>query len=115
MSMPPTFKRAVKRIVEMLVAGDYRGLERVSRGVRLTAAHFEEGVREYGRTLVMPPDPVFERLDVVEVKNVTPRRWGVRVDLWTVEEGRSDLTLEVTLVEQYGEEPLVEVDDLHVL
>ncbi len=64
----------------------------------------------------MPSEASLQKLDVVEVKGAVPRRWGVRVDLWTAEEGRSDLTLELTLVEgDGGGEPAVEIDDLHVL
>ena len=39
----------------------------------------------------------------------------VRFDLWTVEEGRSDLSLEFTLVDGYNERMDFELDNLHVL
>jgi hypothetical protein len=43
-----------------------------------------------------------------------PPTWSVRCDLWTVEEGRSDLSLELTVVAApLG--PTIEVDNLHVL
>jgi hypothetical protein len=37
------------------------------------------------------------------------------VDLWTVEEGRSDLTLELRLTETGGEPYDIEIHDPHVL
>jgi hypothetical protein len=36
------------------------------------------------------------------------------MSLWTVEEGRSDLSLELTVAES-GDGYLIEVDDIHVL
>jgi hypothetical protein len=47
------------------------------------------------------------------VRGSNPKRWSVRFDLWTADEGRSDLTLELTVEET---DPLkIELDDLHVL
>ena len=60
----------VRHLVGMLVAGDYAGLEAVSRGRRLTAEQLREAWEEYGgdlrlpgvpaRELQMPPESVFE-------------------------------------------------------
>jgi len=58
---------------------------------------------------------VFENLDVIEVEGARPRQWSVNVDLWTVEEGRSDLTLEITLRENEKEIYDVEIEGIHVL
>jgi len=108
-------KAAVRQVVSMLVQGDYETLERLTNGVRLTAAEMAEGVREYGGSLILPPDDAFENLDVVEVDGVEPRAWSVNVYLWTAEEGRSDLTLELTLRESGKEIFDVEIDNIHVL
>ena len=112
----------------MLVAGDYAGLEAISRGRRLTAEQLREAWEEYGgelrmpgvpaRELRMPPESVFETFDednlwVIELKS--PRSWVVLVDLWTVEEGRSDLTLELVLTDTGGEQYDIEIVSLHVL
>ena len=105
----------VHRLVEMLVAGDYDGLERVSRGRRLTAEQLRQAVEEYGRELRMPPEVVFDNLDVNEIEGAIPRASWVLVDLWTVEEGRSDLTLEIRLTDTGGKLYDFEIDNLHVL
>ena len=116
----------VRQLVGMLVAGDYAGLEAVSRGRRLTAEELREAWEEYGgdlrlpgvaaRELRMPPEPVFDNLeDVIELEDATRRAWSVLVDLWTVEEGRSDLTLELVLTETGGEQYDIQIWDLHVL
>lgn len=111
----PKMKAAVRQVVSMLVQGDYETLERLTSGVRLTAAEMAEGVHEYGGSLILPPNDAFENLDVVEVEGSQPREWSVNVALWTAEEGRSDLTLELTLRESGKEIYDVEVDGIHVL
>ncbi len=63
----------------------------------------------------MPPDVVFDSLDVNEIEGALPRAWWVLVDLWAVEEGRSDLTLEIGLTETGGRFYDIEIDILHVL
>ena len=105
----------VHHVVGMLVAGDYAGVEGASRGRRLTAEQLRQAVEEYGRELRMPPELVFDNLDVVEIEDATPRAWSVLVDLWTVEEGQSDLTLELLLTDTGGELYDIEIYDLHVL
>ena len=108
-------REVVRRVASLLAHGDYDALERLSRGKRLTAAELKQAVQEYGRTLVMPPDEAFERLDVVDVDAFSPKRHGVRLDLWTAQEGRSDLTLEITITDTGPESYDVQIDDLHVL
>ena len=114
MTETPGMREAVRRVVAALVRGDYGALESLSGGVRLTAAEMARAVREYGRTLVMPPEEAFG-LDVIEIEGARPREWRVSVDLWTVEEGQSDLTLELTLRESDKEIYDVEIDNIHVL
>ncbi|WP_445367701.1 DUF7668 domain-containing protein [Methylomonas sp. BW4-1] len=105
----------VKQVVEWLVTGDFVAIERYTNGERLTANLISEAISEYGHKLVMPPSDAFDQLDLIEVVGVSPRKWSVRFDLWTEREGRSDLSLECTLI--YTDEGLlaVEVDNIHVL
>jgi hypothetical protein len=108
------FARAVKSIVDLLVARKYEQLEQPASGTRLSAGDMAEAVRQYGRVLVSPPEEAYESLDVIQVRNALPPRWSVRVNLWTAEEGRSDLSLELTVTESGGGYA-VEIDDIHVL
>jgi hypothetical protein len=111
----PRVRATIVQLLHWLVAGDYASIERTTRGVRLSAALLRQAVVDYGRTLVMPPASSLDQLDVIEVAGSTPRTWSVRVDLWTAEEGRSDLSLECTLIDRAGDLLGVEVDNLHVL
>jgi hypothetical protein len=98
----------------MLVNGDYAGLERLSESSRLSAEDLRAAVQSWGRTLVLPPDGRLEGADVVPIEASDPERWSVWLRLWTAEEGRSDLTLEVTLAETDGPDYGVEIDNLEV-
>jgi hypothetical protein len=110
-----TISDVVWRVVTMLVNGDYRGLEKLSDGRRLTADQIAQGIEEYGETLVMPPDNAFEDLDIVEISALPGKQWSVHFLLWTAREGKSDLTLELTVREIGDKEFEIDIDDLHVL
>ena len=81
----------------------------------MTGEQVRQAVGEYGQELRMPPEVVYDNLDVNEIEGAIPRAWWVSVDLWTLEEGRSDLTLEIRLSDTGGELYDVEIDTLHVL
>jgi hypothetical protein len=107
-------QEATKGVVAQLVTGDYQGLVRRTGGVRLSAEQMRDAVAQYGRRLRMPPDDAFKHLNVVGITVPGPRAWSVVCHLWTEEEGQSDLSLELTLIE--GDRGLaVEIDDIHVL
>jgi hypothetical protein len=112
---PEKVARAIAEILPLLVGGHYDEIERRTRGARLSAAEMKGAVEGYGRKLRMPPTEAREPRSVVEVKNASPQRWSADVDLWTEEEGRSDLTLELTVIDGPGSSFSIELDDLHVL
>jgi hypothetical protein len=108
-------KATIAQLLRWLVARDYQALETYTQGVRLSARALHQAVETYGRRLVMPPDGALDALDAIEINGSTPRAWSVRVDLWTSEEGRSDLSLECTLIDSGKDLLAVEIDNLHVL
>jgi hypothetical protein len=104
----------VKSLVRLLVEKNYDEVVRSCSTSRLSALDLRNAIRDYGRTLTMPPDRVFETLEVLVVESDEYPTWYVPVDLWTEEEGRSDLTLELWIIKA-EDQWLVELDDLHVL
>jgi hypothetical protein len=72
----------------------------------------EAALEQYGATFMPPPDTAYSLLDVREI-NGRPRSWSVVMPLWTVEEGRSDLSIELTLVDREGSLD-VELDNIRV-
>jgi len=107
-------QKTARRLVKMLAARDFAGLASWSKGARLNQNEMELAVREYGRTIIVPPGDAIPNLDVVKVTNADPERWSVDIPLWSKEEGRSDLTLEVTMIESGQELMHVEIDGIHV-
>lgn len=113
-------RRTVQRVVAYLVDGEWAEVERISGGRRLSAADLADAVAEYGRTLVPLPE---EGMRAVDVLPIDPAAWSrpdrrelaVHVPLWTREEGPSDLSLALTLVEAQDGTFDVEVDNVEVL
>jgi hypothetical protein len=108
-----TLMSIVGGIVEQLVLGDYDRVIGLSKKTRVTSEQLARVIREYGRKLTMPPGHDYQDLDAVRVTGASVPTWSVRVPLWTEEEGRSDLTLELTI--SLAPRPSIELDDLHVL
>lgn len=106
--------RTIQRVVDHLIRGDYAAVEVLTAGQRLNAGEIERAITDYGRRLVPPPADAGPR-SVVEIEGSKPERWSVYVDLWTSEEGRSDLTLELTLTDSTRDMYDVQVDNIHVL
>jgi hypothetical protein len=106
-------RQPIADLVDALVRGDFDSLDKDGQSGRVGADALRRSIAEYGRTLVTLPDDAF---DLVEVGEVTarPGEWWIVVPMWTAEEGRSDLSLELaTFPTQDGHR--LAVSDLHVL
>ena len=112
--MPDQLHEAVSVIHNLLVRAEYAQLEKLTGGVRLHAEEIKKAVIDYGRILITPPISAFELMDVIKVRNAEPPKWTITMPLWTQEEGRSDLSMELTITEQ-KDGYKIELDDLHVL
>lgn len=110
--------QALKALTHELVQGNYRQLAADGRVGRLTIAELEYAVALYGRRLIDLPDTAFLEAKVYIIADTlsdeTGGRMKVDLDLWTVEEGRSDLTLTVTIAE-VADQVTIQIEDLHVL
>jgi hypothetical protein len=121
--IPRPLRPALSAVVDRLVAGDYEGLKR--DGIDLCeACDLGLWIREYGRapgtgepdraTLVPLPEEAWDSAEVVFENPGPPRVWAVVVDLWTAEEGRSDLSMEAEVTETSNGLSVV-VSDIHVM
>ena len=105
----------------MVVQERFAELVALSKGVRLSEAELATAVREYAERLALPPVGAEPPLDVVQHANTvkyasaTARGWSVDVPLWSVANRRSDLTLQLTVLERPSGEFQIEIDNLHVL
>lgn len=114
-SPPPALRDLVDALVEHLVEGDYAWVERRTGGVRLSAADLQRVVEEYPGALgpIGPSWP--ECRSVFTVWTADVPTYAVDVELWDAEGRRSELTLQLTVVDPGGPCERLEVDDLHVL
>lgn len=104
----------LQSFIPLLVEGKYIEIEKITGGKRLTGFLIDRAIKEYGKTLSLPPRDAYELVDIARIKTTAAHKWSVVMPLWTEEEGRSDLSMEITLTE-IGDSFDVELDDIHVL
>jgi hypothetical protein len=111
--LPTAALRAIEEAVRAVVGHDHERLRVIAADV----GDLYVWTREYGShgtvDLVMPPGSVDEwLLDICDVKDGSKQ---VIVDMWTDQEGRSDLSLELELREAATDVWEARVLNLHVL
>jgi hypothetical protein len=111
--MSSAARAVICQLVEDIVVGDFGSIEADGRIGRLTRDELRRAIQEYGKTLVSLPANAVEAADVYPLEN-SPGEFAVDLPLWTAEEGQSDLTLSLTVVDVI-DAPAVSIDDLHVL
>ena len=96
--IPSVWRPIFRQIVKAFVIYDYR-LESAVSGVMpisaATAEHVEQYISDYGETLIELPEETWESSVCIWMGD----RWDVLVDLWSLEEGRSDLVLSMHVSE----------------
>lgn len=106
--------KLVAQLVQQLSVGDFEGALRSAPRSRVNAEQIRSSVQQYGRTLVPLTAESYELIDYVVVLGSSPLAWSVVVPLFTKEEGRSDLSLELSIVEQAVGGHHIEIDDIRV-
>ncbi len=107
-------KKTIQHIVDLLVQQNFSELVKLTNGVRLNSKEIQTAISSFGRTLINVPSSAFHKLDLVPVKNSKPAKFSVWFPLWTHEEGRSDLCLQLTLIESKNDRFQVQLDDIRV-
>jgi hypothetical protein len=106
------WRAPLREVVQRLVAGDY-GLTSPVDGVApvssATAEQMRRYVADYAATLVELPDDCWD----TSVAQWYGTHWELLVDLWTTEEGRSDLVLSCN-VRESGAGYLITLESIHV-
>ena len=105
-------EKNVRHIYSMLLKKDYLQIESLTQGIRLNANEIGDAILEYGRVLTSYPDQI--NLDVIEIENSNPKSWSIVAPVYTVEEGLSDLSIEITLIQSSKDQYKIELDDIHV-
>jgi len=106
--------QAVRGVVGTLVGGSPDELDRLIEGGRLTASDIYRSIEEHGGAVVVPPEEAFSSLDAVEVDGSGGLEYAVDLPIYTAEEGRTDLVLDLRVWSDGDGLWDVEVHDLHV-
>lgn len=110
--VPTEWRGAFVRVVEAFREGDFR-LERGVVGVRPIspedAERMERNVKSYGAKLAALPDETWKTSACQWMRGY----WDVLIDLYTVEEGPSDLALAVRVYEE-GQAYVFDIQSVHV-
>ena len=110
----PDLCRLAARVAERIGGCAYDDVLGLCEFSRLSASDIGTVVREYGATPCAPPPDFCDHLDAVEILSEPGAAWSVWFPVWTVEEGRSDLTMQMTFHVREGR-IVAELDDLRVL
>jgi hypothetical protein len=103
-------RSVVKKIVEKLVLGRYEDIYQEDITKEMPVEVMKSLIDEYGEKLTMPPEYVFDKIEVYEISS---DEVSIDCELWTNGE-RSDLTLICNL--KNTENGIVyTVEDIHVL
>jgi hypothetical protein len=96
--IPSAWRPILKSIVDAFARGDYAlkdGLSGVAPISEETAQQMRESIQDYGAKLIELPPQSWDTSVCIWMGN----RWDALIDLWTEDEGRSDLVLEVDVSE----------------
>src|SRR5258706_2479284 len=106
---------AVKEVLDLLASDQYEAVEKLTHRRRLNADQIESAISSYGRRAVAPGDGWWGLVEVTPIDVGDAPAFHVAAPLWTQEEGRSDLTIEMRLIESGSGLYDVEILNIHVL
>ncbi|UQV44004.1 hypothetical protein KIV45_19185 [Janthinobacterium lividum] len=96
--IPSAWRPVLRQIVNAFVLHDYclsDGVPGVAPVSEETAAQIERHIKNYGATLIQLPKESWNTSVCIWMGD----RWDALIDLWTAEEGSSDLVLQVRISE----------------
>jgi hypothetical protein len=111
-AVPERFRAVVADAVALIAAGDLAALREHPR-IRLRGGDPLIWVRSYPATVTALPPEAWDIADAIQSRDHTGT-WSIVVPLWTLQEGRSDLSLEAT-AQDLPSGPLITIDGIHVL
>lgn len=108
----PHVRDAVNKIVGHLLQKDYDAMVKSRLLTQDVSAHVQDEVGHYGRTLIELPESAFTSAHEYDLGG---NQYRLEIQLWTKEEGESDLTLIVEITRQEAGHFTIQVNDVHVM
>ena len=97
--IPVEWRKTLYKVVECLVKNDYQFISKiplVSKLPETTLIQIKSYIEDYGEELISLPEDAWDSSVYVWQRGY----WDVLVDLWTRNEGHSDLVLSVRVYEE---------------
>lgn len=109
-------RAAVQIVLGMLAQKQYQALANLTApgADHLQAEDIKRTMESYPGTVRMPDENEL-KFDVVEVEGVWPRQFSVDAPVFTVEEGRSDLTARMTVIDEKDDDYKIVFYDVWVM
>lgn len=105
-------EETIKKFYSLLLNRKYQQIESLTDCNRLSAKQIADIVKDYGRTIVPYPEKI--KFDVIKVEKADSEEWSVVAPIYTLEEGLSDLSIELTLIKNGPDSFKIELDNIHV-
>jgi len=102
-----------RNIFKLLCEKRYGDIEAITHGVRLSGNDIRDAISEYGKEICAPPEGEEVYLDIIKVKSSFAPTYSVVFNLWTLQEGPSDLAVEMT-IRINSNDASIEIDNIHV-
>jgi hypothetical protein len=99
---------------ELLAQRDYKGFCGYARSSRHWPGDMSRVVQRYRRTIVPLPTGAYLELNLEAISKSNPQQWSLRGPVWTKEDSRSNLSLEITLQNTTGNIYTGGINDLYI-
>lgn len=108
-------QRLVEMIMDIVVARKWDRMEALSRGQRLSAAELEQIASEGSLVPISPPPNWQADVLVIPILVSSRPSFAVTLPFWEDGKGKSDYSIELTVVDPGGPDEAVEIDNFHVM
>lgn len=109
-------RAAVQTVLGLLAQKQYRALANLSAPgpEHLQAEDIERTIESYPGTVRMPRENEL-KFDVVKVEGLSPKQFSVDAQVFTMEQGGSDLTARLTVIDKTGDDYEIVFYDVWVM
>lgn len=102
-------ERTARTILRLLASQRYAELASLTRN-NYPEEDIQFAMEAYDATACEPPESFASRIDIIENERSTPAAWSVIFPIWTLEEGESDLSVNITCIDSETENGNFEFD-----
>lgn len=102
-------ERTARTIHLLLTTQRYADLASLTRN-NYPEEDIQFAMEAYDATACEPPESFASRIDIIENESSTPAAWSVIFPIWTLEEGESDLSVNITCIDSKTRDGTFEFD-----